>query len=142
MRWKNLASRLKPRDRKTTQTITSYLRSDLRDQQPEILAPVQSSRVISASDNNLLPSNSPVTVATSPKQQDEVLKVCKLQVLFLVCVYAVHSHMCICEASTIICEISPRCCPCGVSSFPPVHLFLCVTGTKRITGNKELLGWY
>lgn len=50
--------------KQTTQTVRSYLQSDLRDQQPEIRAPVQFSRVISASHDNLRPSSLPVAVAT------------------------------------------------------------------------------
>jgi len=58
--------------RKTT-AVRSHLRSDLSDQHPEILAPAQSSRVISASDDNLLPSSSPDTVETSRKQPQVTL---------------------------------------------------------------------
>lgn len=54
--------------KKTTPTARSYLPSDLRDQQPEILAPAQSSRVVSASDDIFLPSSFPVSVVTSQKQ--------------------------------------------------------------------------
>lgn len=47
------------------QSVGSYL----RDQHPEILAPAQSIKVMSDPQDILLPSSSPVTVATGPQQQ-------------------------------------------------------------------------
>lgn len=56
---------MKLKTKNKTKTFTSYLRSDLRDQQPEILAPVPSSRVISDPYDKRLSSGSPVAMATT-----------------------------------------------------------------------------
>lgn len=49
--------------------LRGYLRSDLRDQQPEILAPAPSSRVMSASYDNLLSSSLAAGAGNPPERK-------------------------------------------------------------------------
>lgn len=90
-------------EKTTAQTIQSYLRSDLRDQQPEILAPVQSSRLISASDDSLLPSS---VQNNSPDWSLE----------FVSCLnfHSITSMLCVLGQQSKL--ISPCCCPCVLCS--------------------------
>lgn len=110
----------------TTQRVTSYPRSDLKDQQPEILAPAQSCRVMSAIGNSLLASSSPVTVATQ-SNNDHKSRWCSVGFSLL---YRVHSQS-VSTESKHSSERIPRCCRLCVC--------VCVSGTKRICG---LLCWY